>query len=407
MAEDKPRLARLSAIITQLQSKRIVTAKDIAEKHNVSVRTVYRDIRTLEQSGIPIVTEEGRGYSIMEGYKLPPVMFTEEEAIALITAEQLIQKNKDRSLAEHYESAITKIRSILKLSQQTKTEFLSNRIQVRNNLKDEKTSNFLIRFQSTIANFQVVKINYLSLINQPSQRTIEPFALYTTRDNWVLIAFCRLKNDYRAFRLDCIQSLQITSEHFEPHKITLEQYLEECRKKWKDTPDIPMSQGQSTFALNQKDKNMQKVKIKPFKLIGIFVRTTNENAQAAKKIPELWGKFMSENMLNKIPNKVDNTIYSLYTDYEGDHTKPYTAILGCKVENLSMVPEGMIGRSFEGGDYIKITAKGDLTKGLIVDEWSKIWAMDLERMFTADFEVFGEKAQNPANAEVDFLVAVK
>jgi len=106
MPEDKPRLARLTAIMTQLQSKRIVTARDIADKHGVSIRTVYRDIRTLEKSGIPIVTEEGKGYSIMEGYKLPPVMFTEQEANALITAEQLISRNKDQSLTDHYRSAI-------------------------------------------------------------------------------------------------------------------------------------------------------------------------------------------------------------------------------------------------------------------------------------------------------------
>lgn len=111
MAKDKPRLARLTAIITQLQSKRIVTARDIAEKYDISIRTVYRDIRTLEESGIPIVTEEGKGYSIMEGYKLPPVMFTEEEANALITAEQLLLKNKEQSLVEHYKSAVTKISS--------------------------------------------------------------------------------------------------------------------------------------------------------------------------------------------------------------------------------------------------------------------------------------------------------
>lgn len=91
MAEDKPRLIRLTAILTQLQSKRIVTAKDIAEKHNISIRTVYRDIRTLEQSGIPIITEEGKGYTLMEGYRLPPVLFTEEEANALITAEKNYQ----------------------------------------------------------------------------------------------------------------------------------------------------------------------------------------------------------------------------------------------------------------------------------------------------------------------------
>ncbi|NND33370.1 MAG: YafY family transcriptional regulator [Saprospiraceae bacterium] len=255
MAEDKPRLARLTAIITQLQSKSIVTAREIADKHAVSIRTVYRDIRTLEKSGIPIVTEEGKGYAIMEGYRLPPVMFTQEEANALITAEQLIIKNKEQSLVEHYKSAVTKIKSVLKFSHKEKLEFLTGRIQVRNNHKNEKTSNYLIQLQSTIANFQVVNITYLSLSNHHSERKIEPFALYTTRGNWILIAFCRMKNDFRAFRLDCIQKLQLTSESFEPHQMTLEQYLEACRKKWEHTPDTGLTPKQSTFAENQKMKH--------------------------------------------------------------------------------------------------------------------------------------------------------
>jgi predicted DNA-binding transcriptional regulator YafY len=252
MDKEKPRLARLTAILTQLQSKRIVTAKDIAEKHNVSVRTVYRDIRTLEKSGIPIVTEEGKGYSIMEGYKIPPVMFTQDEANALITAEQLIRKNKDQSLTEQYESAVNKVKSVLKYNQKEKTELLTNRIQVRNNRENEKTSNYLIKLQSTISNYQVVKMDYLSLVNKKSQREIEPFALYTTQENWVLIAFCKLKNDFRAFRLDCIQKLQILEKNFEPHKMTLQEYLENCSSKYINTLDTPLSQGQSNFALNQK-----------------------------------------------------------------------------------------------------------------------------------------------------------
>ena len=141
MAEDKPRLARLTAIMTQLQSKRIVTARDIAEKHNVSIRTVYRDIRTLEKSGIPIITEEGKGYSIMEGYKLPPVMFTEQEANALITAEQIIALNNDKSFVDQYKSAIEKIKSILKYTQRDKTELLSERLQIRTHIESEKSSN--------------------------------------------------------------------------------------------------------------------------------------------------------------------------------------------------------------------------------------------------------------------------
>jgi predicted transcriptional regulator YdeE len=151
---------------------------------------------------------------------------------------------------------------------------------------------------------------------------------------------------------------------------------------------------------------MQKVKIEPFKLIGISIRTTNEHGQAAKEIGALWGKFMSENILEKIPNKIDNTIYSLYTEYESDYTQPYTAILGCKVANLDQIPDGMIGKSFEGGNYMKIAAKGDLMSGLIMKKWAEIWEMKLDRKFTADFEVFGEKAQNPSSAEIDFLIAV-
>ncbi|WP_347217722.1 GyrI-like domain-containing protein [Chryseobacterium sp.] len=152
---------------------------------------------------------------------------------------------------------------------------------------------------------------------------------------------------------------------------------------------------------------MNNVKVEPFKVIGITVRTMNENEQAAKDIPVLWEKFMKENVLNTIPNKIDNTIYSIYTEYEKDHTKPYTTLLGCKVENLDHIPEGMTGKSFDGGDYVKFTAKGNLAEGLVINEWFKIWNMDLERTFTADFEIYGEKAQNPSDAEVDILIAVK
>lgn len=152
---------------------------------------------------------------------------------------------------------------------------------------------------------------------------------------------------------------------------------------------------------------MQTVKIEPFKIIGISIRTTNENGQASQEIAELWQRFMSENVISKIPNKIDNAVYSLYTEYESDHTKPYTTILGCKVENLDNVPNGMVGKSFDGGTYSKTTAKGDLMQGLVVNQWSKIFEMELDRTYDADFEIFGEKAQNPADAEVEFYVGIK
>ena len=152
---------------------------------------------------------------------------------------------------------------------------------------------------------------------------------------------------------------------------------------------------------------MGKVNIKDFKVIGISVRTTNENGQSTKDIGELWNKFITEGILDKIPNKLDNTIYSIYTEYEGDYTKPYTSILGCKVSTFDTVPNGMITKTINGGNYTKFISKGDLTKGSVFVEWSKIWEMDLDRKYTSDFEVYGEKAQNPTDAEVGIYVAIK
>ncbi len=152
---------------------------------------------------------------------------------------------------------------------------------------------------------------------------------------------------------------------------------------------------------------MSKVTIKAFNIIGISVRTTNENGQSAKDIGELWNTFMTEGLLDKIPNKVDNTIYSIYTEYESDHTKPYTTILGCKVSTIDTIPNGMTAKTFNDGNYTKFVSKGDLTKGVVYEEWTKIWNSDLKRKYTADFEVYGEKAQNPTNAEVEIFVATK
>lgn len=232
MAEDKPRLSRLTAIVTQLQSKRIVTAREIAEKYNISIRTVYRDIKSLEMSGIPIITEEGKGYSIMEGYKLPPVMFTEEEANALITAEHIMNNNPDLSLVKSYKNAIEKIKATLKYSQKDKAELLSQRLQIRKYTKSEEPSKYLIQLQKAITRYELVKLEYQSLQKENTVREVEPFALIQTQENWILIAFCRLREDFRAFRLDCIQNLIPSNSQFEPHKITLQEYFKEIKKKW-------------------------------------------------------------------------------------------------------------------------------------------------------------------------------
>lgn len=231
MQSPKSRLSRLTDILLQLQSKRLVTATFLADKFEVSVRTIYRDIRSLEQSGVPIVVEEGKGYMLMDGYQLPPIMFSEEEANALITAEQLIIKNKDESLVSEYQNAIAKIKSVLKNSQKGKANLLADRIYIGGNNTYEKSSNYLMKIQSAITNFQIVEIDYCSSENKSTKRNIEPFALYSTNGNWLLVAFCRLRNEFRIFRIDYIKKLIVQIETFPPHNMTIEQYFEKYVKK--------------------------------------------------------------------------------------------------------------------------------------------------------------------------------
>jgi len=152
---------------------------------------------------------------------------------------------------------------------------------------------------------------------------------------------------------------------------------------------------------------METVKKEGFKIIGIKVRTTNQNNQAVTDIPQLWEKFISENIQEKIPNKVSSSIFSIYTNYQKDQTQPYDTILGCEVNALTTIPKGMIGQEFRKDTYAKFTAKGNLSKGVVYNSWVTIWNKSLDRTFTADFEVYGEKAQNPADAEVEIFVAVK
>ncbi|MPT33723.1 MAG: AraC family transcriptional regulator [Flavobacterium sp.] len=151
---------------------------------------------------------------------------------------------------------------------------------------------------------------------------------------------------------------------------------------------------------------MNTEKIESFSVIGISVRTTNENQQAMTDIGALWQQFISENLLEKIPNKIDTTIYCIYTDYEKDHTKPYTTILGCRVSDTSFIPEGMVTKTFVSGTYEKIIVKGNIFKGALAEAWFDIWNSDRNRAYTADFEVYSEKASDPENAEVDIYIAL-
>jgi predicted DNA-binding transcriptional regulator YafY len=223
---DTKRISRLTAIVTQLQTKRLVTASELASKFSVSVRTIYRDIRALEQAGIPIYVEEGKGYSLMEHYRLAPVMFTESEANALIAAEQLVLNNKDSSLIKDYSEAIDKIKSVLIKNVKDKASLLSERTQFNQAKNIERSSSNLSALQFALTNFFLTRIEYTSETNDTTSRTIEPFALLSTRGDWLLVAWCRLRKDFRYFRLDRIRKLEVLSERFTSHEMTLQEYFD-------------------------------------------------------------------------------------------------------------------------------------------------------------------------------------
>ncbi len=146
--------------------------------------------------------------------------------------------------------------------------------------------------------------------------------------------------------------------------------------------------------------------VEKFNIIGISVRTSN-NGQADKDIPALWKRFMEAGISKKIVDKIDEAIFCAYTEYEGDHTKPYTTVIGHKVENLNSIPDGMKGVSIEHSNYAKFVARGNLMEGAVINTWFNIWKTKLDRTYKTDFEVYGEKAQNPKDGEVEIFVGVK
>ncbi|RXF72520.1 helix-turn-helix transcriptional regulator [Arcticibacter tournemirensis] len=231
------RIDRLSAILIQLQSRRVVKAIDIAERFNISLRTVYRDVKALEEAGIPIIGEAGVGYSLMEGYRLPPIMFTREEATALLTAEKLVEKLTDASNGAIYKSAMYKIKAVLRKPEKDLLENLDSYIEVLQTRPQKQASqpglNILQTILKAINDKRVVDICYFAHYKQEStHRQIEPIGVFYLDNYWHLVAFCHMREDYRDFRMDRIRSLSLTNEPYQHQHISLKEYTEQeykCR----------------------------------------------------------------------------------------------------------------------------------------------------------------------------------
>lgn len=215
--ESPKRFDRIVAILIQLQSKKIVKAQELADRFDVSLRTIYRDIRSLESSGVPIYSEAGVGYSLVDGYKLPPVMFTKEEAGSFVAAEKLMQKFTDGNFGRHFESAMFKIKSVLRGSEKNWIESLESHIRLSNRDESFQTQSpkvLELLFESIAEKSQIL-LTYQSIeADGPSRRLIEPVGLYHESSYWYILAYCHLRKDYRNFRTDRVIEIENTKTPF-------------------------------------------------------------------------------------------------------------------------------------------------------------------------------------------------
>ncbi|GAB2561350.1 helix-turn-helix transcriptional regulator [Spirosoma areae] len=226
------RLDRLTAILIHLQTKRVVRAQELADRFGISLRTIYRDVRSLEEAGVPIGAEAGIGYFLTD-YHLPPVMFTNAEASSLLLGGKLIEKWADESVRTEFESALFKIRSVLKKADQEHLNDLESHIDVaRPAFRTPYSDSLLNDIQQAIAQQLVLAIQYHSQYNNAeTEREVEPVGLYHYRMGWHLIAFCRTRQDYRDFRVDRIRHLTNTGQHFSRReRLSLREYLDRLGK---------------------------------------------------------------------------------------------------------------------------------------------------------------------------------
>ncbi len=224
------RIDRLTAILIHLQSKKIVKAEEIADRFEISIRTVYRDVKALMEAGVPIGSEAGTGYFIVDGYHLPPVMFNQEEAGALLMAGKLVERMTDPSVRKSFESALYKIKSVLNSDERDSLELLQQSVEIVNwprPLSAEFPNNFLTDIQKAIVGQEVLCIDYYSGVDEATHREIEPIGIHYYSGGWHLIGWCRLRSGYRDFRADRIKQLKRSDKRFDKRNlISLQEYLQ-------------------------------------------------------------------------------------------------------------------------------------------------------------------------------------
>jgi len=208
------RIDRLVAILTTLQSRKYVKAEFIADKFEISLRTVYRDLKALGEIGVPIYFENSKGYTILKEFFLPPISLTNEEANAIILISALSEKFTDRTTKKNIDTALSKIKVVLRNTVKEKADLLQSQIRVYKTPKEKEPFNFLNEIQQAITLKLTLDISYTNNKGENSKREVEPIGLTFYSNQWHLIAWCWLRRDYRDFKINEIRKLTCLGKAF-------------------------------------------------------------------------------------------------------------------------------------------------------------------------------------------------
>jgi len=220
------RIDRLFGILTILQSNKYTSADQLASRFNMSIRTVYRDIRAIQEQGVPVGFESHKGYFLIQGYFLPPISFNSDEANALLLVESLVNGFADNSIRTHYTAALSKVKAVLKSSQKEKLDGLNAHIHFQLPEQLNYNFNFLSLVQQAISDRKILWLEYKSAKNEMSAREVEPIGLIFYAFSWHLIAWCHLRGEYRDFNLTRMIEIRNLNIPFKKEKhIALSEYM--------------------------------------------------------------------------------------------------------------------------------------------------------------------------------------
>jgi predicted DNA-binding transcriptional regulator YafY len=222
------RADRLFQLIQLIRGRRLSTAAWLAQRLEVSLRTVYRDVAELQGQGVPIEGEAGVGYRLGAGYDLPPLMFSHDEAKALVAAVRMAQPRLDPALAAQAESALSRILAVLPPAARAAAESLA--LYAPPVGPDDATRQRLEVLRVATETRHKLRLTYLDAQQRPSQRTVHPLGCFFWGQVWTLAAWCETREAFRSFRVDRIQVVELLPDRYrdEPGR-TLADLLRQVR----------------------------------------------------------------------------------------------------------------------------------------------------------------------------------